>query len=217
MPPVLPLGPDELLSTTRSVRKRLDLSRDVEPELVTECLELATQAPTGGNAQGWHFIVVRDADKRRQLGEWYRQGFEMMYGDPEAAVSALPKDDPTYVEATRRVIDSATYLSQHMGEVPVQVIPVIHGRTDSAPVAMQAGVWGSLLPAVWSFMLAARARALGTSWTSMHLARERDVADILGLDYETVAQAVLTPVAYTKGTDFQPARRPAPDEVIRWI
>lgn len=206
MPPVLPLGPDELLSTTRSVRKRLDLSRDVEPELVTECLELATQAPTGGNAQGWHFIVVRDADTRRQLGEWYRQGFEMMYGDPETAVSALPKDDPAYVEATRRVIDSATYLSEHMGEVPVQVVPVIHGRTDSAPVAMQAGVWGSLLPAVWSFMLAARSRGLGTCWTTLHLIFEQQAAELLGLP-DNVMQGALIPVAHTLGTDFKPGPR----------
>ena len=206
MPPVLPLGPDELLSTTRSVRKRLDLSRDVEPELVTECLELATQAPTGGNAQGWHFIVVRDADKRRQLGEWYRQGFEMMYGDPEATVSALPKDDPAYVEATRRVIDSAAYLSQHMGEVPVQLIPVIHGRTDSAPVAMQAAVWGSLLPAVWSFMLAARSRGLGTCWTTLHLIFEQQAAELLGLP-DHVMQGALIPVAHTLGTDFNPGPR----------
>lgn len=206
MPPLLPLGPDELLSTTRSVRKRLDLSRDVEPELLTECLELATQAPTGGNAQGWHFVVVRDAAKRRQLGEWYRQGFEMMYGDPEAAVSGLPADDPAYAAATRRVIDSATYLSQHMGEVPVHVIPVIHGRTDTAPVAMQAGIWGSLLPAVWSFMLAARSRGLGTCWTTLHLIHEQQAAELLGLP-DNVMQGALIPVAHTLGTDFKAGPR----------
>src|SRR3546814_426767 len=158
MPPLLNLDPDQLLSTTRAVRKRLDLTRDVEPELITECLEIAAQAPTGSNAQGWHFIVVRDADKRAQLGEWYRQGFQMVYGNPEAVVSALPQDDPAYVDTTRRVIDSATYLSEHMAEVPVLVIPVIEGRTDNAPVIMQASIWGSLFPAVWSFMLGTRAR-----------------------------------------------------------
>lgn len=206
MPPVLNLGPDELLSTTRAVRKRLDLTRDVEPELIDECLELAAQAPTGSNAQGWHFIVVRDAEKRRQLAEWYSQAFNMVYGNPEAVVSALPQDDPNYVDTTRRVIDSATYLSEHMAEVPVMVIPVIEGRTDNAPVMMQAGIWGSLLPAVWSFMLAARSRGLGTCWTSLHLVFEQQSNELLGLP-DNVMQGALIPVAHTIGTDFKPAPR----------
>lgn len=206
MPPVLNLGPDELLSTTRAVRKRLDLTRDVEPELIDECLELAAQAPTGSNAQGWHFVVVRDAEKRRQLAEWYSQAFNMVYGNPEAVVSALPQDDPNYVDTTRRVIDSATYLSEHMAEVPVMVIPVIEGRTDNAPVMMQAAIWGSLLPAVWSFMLAARSRGLGTCWTSLHLVFEQQSNELLGLP-ENVMQGALIPVAHTIGTDFKPAPR----------
>ena len=213
MPALLPLGPDELLSTTRAVRKRLDLDRDVEPELLTECLELATQAPTGGNAQGWHFVVVRDAEKRAQLGEWYRQGFQMMYGDPEASVAALPQDDPAFVAATRRVISSAQYLADHMGQVPVQVIPVIHGRTDQAPVAMQAGIWGSLLPAVWSFMLAARSRGLGTCWTTLHLIFEQQAAELLGLP-DNVMQGALIPVAHTLGTDFKPGPRRDLDRIV---
>ena len=118
MPPILSLDTDELLSTTRSVRKRLDLTRPVEPELIRECIELAAQAPTGGNNQGWHFVVVTDEAKRRQLGEWYAQGFAAAYGDPEAAVDRLPKDDPDFVATTRRVISSAQYLADHMGEVP---------------------------------------------------------------------------------------------------
>src|SRR3546814_15707672 len=110
-----------------------------------------------------------DADKRAQLGEWYRQGFQMVYGNPEAVVSALPQDDPAYVDTTRRVIDSATYLSEHLAEVPVLVIPVIEGRTDNAPVILQASIRGSLFPPVCSFMLAARARGLGASWTQVHM------------------------------------------------
>lgn len=213
MPPVLDLTPDELLSTTRSVRKRLDLNRPVEPELIRECIELAAQAPTGGNAQGWHFVVVTDPDKRRQLGEWYRQGFEMMYGDPEATVAALPADDPGYVEATRRVISSAQYLAEHMGEVPVHVIPVIQGRTDQGPVALQAAIWGSLLPAVWSFMLAARSRGLGTCWTTLHLIQEQAAAGLLGLP-DNVMQGALIPVAHTIGTDFKPGPRRDLDRII---
>jgi nitroreductase len=206
MPPTLSLDPDQLLSTTRAVRKRLDLTRPVEPELITECLEMALQAPTGGNSQGFRFLVVTDPDKRAALGEMYRKGFELMYGDPEAAMAGLPADDPDYAAATRRTVDSAAYLSQHMGEVPVHLIPCIQGRTDSAPVAMQAGVWGSLLPAVWSFMLAARARGLGTCWTTLHLIHEREAAELLGIP-DTVMQGALIPVAHTVGTDFKPGPR----------
>jgi nitroreductase len=215
MPPVLPLGPDELLSTTRAVRKRLDLTRDVEPELLRECLELATQAPTGSNTQGWGFIVVRDEEKRRQLGEWYRQGFEMAYANPDAVLAALPQEDQGYVDTTRRVIDSASYLAQHMGEVPVLVIPVIQGRTDSMPVVMQAGVWGSLLPAVWSFMLAARSRGLGTCWTTLHLIFEQQSNELLGLP-DNVMQGALIPVAHTLGTDFKPGPRRDLDPIIHY-
>src|SRR5690606_35919535 len=119
--------PDQLLSTTRAVRKRLDLTRPVDLDLVRECLELAVQAPTGGNSQGWRFLVITDPDKRAKLGEWYRQGFETMYGDRDAALAGIQAEDPARVEATRRVIDSATYLAEHMGEVPVHVIPCIQG------------------------------------------------------------------------------------------
>ncbi|MEX2292988.1 MAG: nitroreductase family protein [Acidimicrobiales bacterium] len=213
MPPILDLGPDELLSTTRSVRKRLDFSREVEPELIRECIDLATQAPTGGNNQGWHFMVVTDEDKRRQLADWYAQGFAMMYGNPDAVVANLPQDDPAYVETTKRVIGSAQYLADHMGEVPVHIIPVIEGRTDNAPVAMQAAIWGSLLPAVWSFQLAARARGLGTCYTTLHLIFEQQAADLLGLP-EHVMQGALIPVAHTLGTDFKPGARRDLDRII---
>jgi nitroreductase len=215
MSTLLPLGPDELLSTTRSVRKRLDLTRPVDPALLRECIDVATQAPTGGNNQGWHFVVVTDADKRRQLGEWYAQGFAMMYGNPDAVVANLPQDDPDYVATTRKVISSAQYLADHMGEVPVHVIPVIEGRTDNgAPVAMQAAIWGSLLPAAWSFQLAARSRGLGTCFTTLHLIRERDAAELLGLP-DHVMQGALIPVAHTLGgTDFKPGPRRDLDRII---
>jgi nitroreductase len=212
---LLDLDPDQLLSTTRAVRKRLDLTRPVEPELITECLEMATQAPTGGNSQGWRFLVVTDPDKRAKLGEWYRNGFQTMYGDRDAALAALPQDDPGYVEATRRVLDSAAYLAEHMGEVPVHVIPCIQGRTDGAPAAMQAGIWGSLLPAVWSFMLAARARGLGSCWTTLHLFHEAEAAEMLGIP-DHVMQGALIPVAHTIGTDFKPGPRRDLSQIVRY-
>lgn len=202
----LGLGADELLSTTRAVRKRLDLERPVDMTLIDECLELAAQAPTGSNAQGWHFVVVTDPDKRRRLGELYRDGFQVFYGDRQAAEAGLPQDDPDYVATTRRVIDSAEHLAQHMGEVPVMVIPCVEGRTDSGGVMIQASVWGSLLPAVWSFMLAARERALGTCWTTLHLLFEQQAAELLELP-DNVMQGALIPVAHTIGTDFKPGPR----------
>lgn len=206
MHPELNLTADELLSTTRAVRKRLDLTREVEPELIEECLELAAQAPTGSNAQGWHFIVVTDPDKRARLGELYRQGFEMFYGDREAAEANLPADDPDYVATTRRVIDSAQYLAEHMGEVPVMVIPCMNVRTDGANVMLQASIWASLYPAVWSFMLAARARGLGTCLTTLHLLHEAEAAELLEIP-DSVMQGALVPVAHTIGLDFKPGAR----------
>jgi nitroreductase len=202
----LGLTADELLSTTRAVRKRLDLERPVDPVLIDECLELAAQAPTGSNAQGWHFVVVTDPDTRRRLGELYRQGFETFYGDRAAAEAGLPADDPEYAATTRRVIDSAEHLAAHMGEVPVLVVPCIEGRTVGGDVMIQASVWGSLLPAVWSFMLAARERGLGTCWTTLHLLHEREAAELLGLP-DHVMQGALIPVAHTIGTDFRPGPR----------
>jgi nitroreductase len=214
MSPLLSLTPDELLSTTRSVRKRLDLSRPVEPELLRECIEVATQAPTGGNNQGWHFLVVTDEAKRRQLAEWYAASFAVMYGNPDAVTSRLPADDPAYVEATKRVISSAQYLADHHAEVPVHVIPCIEGRTDGLPVAWQAAIGGSLLPAVWSFMLAARARGLGTCWTTLHLTEEKAAAEMLGIP-EHVMQGALIPVAHVLGgTDFKPGARRDLDRII---
>ncbi len=206
MAELLDLDPDALLSTTRAVRKRLDLDRPVEPELIQQCLELAAQAPTASNGQGWHFVVVTDAAKRRRLAELYRVGFDLFYGDPEAALAGMPQDDPDYLATQRRVIDSARYLADHLAEVPVHVIPCVEGRVTEGPVAMHAAVWGSLFPAVWSFCLAARARGLGTCWTSLHLIQEQEAAELLGLP-DTVMQGALIPVAHTLGTDFKPGPR----------
>ncbi|KLR60677.1 nitroreductase [Actinobacteria bacterium IMCC26207] len=211
--PLLNMSPDELLSTTRSVRKRLDFSRPVEPELLNECLELAAQAPTGSNAQGWHFIVVTDPDKRAALGEMYRKGFEIFYGNREAAEANLPADDPAYVATTKRVIDSAEYLAEHMGEAPVMLIPCIDVRTDGLNAAIQASIWGSLLPAVWSFMLAARSRGLGTCWTTLHLVHEAEAAELLGIP-DNIMQGALIPVAHTLGLDFKAAPRRDMERII---
>jgi nitroreductase len=178
------LTPDQLLSTTRAVRKRLDLSRPVEPELLNECLDLAFQAPTGGNAQGWHFVLVTEAHRKRAISELYRRS--KRENDP----SSTPPEH-------QRSMDSSAYLAQHLHEVPVLVVPCIEGRVENAPLLQQAVTWASILPATWSFMLAGRARGLGTAWTSLHLAYEREAAAVLEIPHEQVMQVALIPVAHT--------------------
>jgi nitroreductase len=213
MPPTLDLSPDELLSTTRAVRKRMDFERPVDAAVVRECIEMAAQAPTGSNAQGWHFVVVTDAAKRAKLGEFYKEGFQAFYGDRDAAFAAMPQDDPAYLETQHRVVDSAAYLADHIGEAPVHVIPCIEGRFENGPVMLHASIWGSLLPAVWNFCLAARARGLGTCWTTLHLIKEKETAELLGIP-DNMMQGALIPVAHTKGTDFKPGARRDLDRVI---
>ena len=214
--PLLDLTPDQLLSTTRAVRKRLDFTRPVEPELIRECIELAVQAPTGSNSQRWHFVVVTDAEKRRALAELYRRGWDAAYGSDAARSQRRVPQDPALARTQERVLSSAEYLAEHMHEVPVLVVPCIQGRFEGQPSVAQAGMWGSILPAVWSFMLAARARGLGTSWTTLHLFHEQEAAQVLGIPYEKVTQAALIPVAHTLGTDFKPGPRRPLDRDLHW-
>jgi nitroreductase len=211
----LPLGPDELLTTTRAVRKRLDLDRPVERSVIEECLQIAIQAPSGSNRQRWHFVVVTDQAKRLAIAELYRKSGKVYLSSPTAAHN-LHFDDPTREAVQRRVGESAQYLADHLERVPVFLIPCFAGRVDGQPSSAQAGTWGSILPAVWNFMLAARARGLGTAWTTLHLPHEREAAAILDLPYEQFTQAALIPVAYTRGTDFKPAHREPLAGVVHW-
>jgi len=216
---LLDLTPDALLTTTRSVRKRLDFSRPVEPELIKECLELAVQAPTGGNRQGWHFVVVTDAQQRKALGEIYSKGFKIYrkQGATESLRRASSRLTREQLETLKKIQSSSDYLAEHMHEVPVLVIPCLWGRVDTLPLVEQAGTWGSILPAVWSFMLAARARGLGTCWTTIHLYYEQEAAQVLGIPFDKVTQAALIPVAHTLGgTDFKPAPRVPLDSILHW-
>jgi nitroreductase len=213
--PGLELTPDQLLTTTRSVRKRLDLTRPVPMELIRECLEIALQAPSGSNRQTWHWLVVTDAAQRAAIGELYRRAVAA-YLDSPGAAGKLFTEDPNRAKVQNRVGNSVAYLGEHMGEVPVLVIPCLLAR--ELPAGNQAGMWGSILPATWNYMLAARARGLGTAWTTLHLEYEAEAADVLGLP-EHVRQAALVPTAYTIGTDFKPAAREPLDTVLhvdRW-
>ncbi|TVS18371.1 MAG: nitroreductase [Gammaproteobacteria bacterium] len=211
----LGLSADEVLCTTRAVRKRLDLERDVEQSVLDECLQLALQAPSGSNSQRWHFVFVKDADKRAQIAAWYKAAFDAYANSPQSPRN-LHGDDPKMAATQERVLSSADYLSANMHKVPVFLIPCIEGRLETMGAGNQgmlAGAYGSILPAVWSFMLAARERGLGTCWTTLHLSREQDTAELLGIPYEQVTQVALIPVAYTIGTDFKPAPRKPMDDV----
>jgi len=214
--PQLNLTPDALLSTTRSVRKRLDLSRPVEPEVIRECLELAVQAPTGSNSQGWHFVVITDAEKRKAIGDIYRRGYNLYRQQMDAGKQVVQRSSQIAGSTLEKVRSSSQYLADHMGEVSVLMIPCIYGRVEGLPTLAQAGTWGSILPATWNFMLAARERGLGTTWTTLHLTFEQEAAEVLGIPYAKITQAALIPVAYTLGTDFKPAPRIPLESVLHW-
>jgi nitroreductase len=197
---------DQLLSTTRAVRKRLDVTRPVEREVILECLQLAMQAPTASNEQNWRWLVITDADKRAAIADVYRScaGDYMVRAAEQAS-------DPQ----TRRVYQSADALTGILADVPVHVIPCIERRIDGTPLPVAAAAWASIIPAAWSFQLALRSRGLGSVYTTLHLVKEREVADLLGIP-DTVTQAALLPVAYTIGTDFKPAKRPPAETVTSW-
>jgi nitroreductase len=199
---------DELLSTTRAVRKRLDLARPVPREVILDCVRMSQQAPTGGNQQGWRWIVVTDPAKRAKLADIYRACVGSYFPTASEAAKASGQVQ------TSRVYDSAQYLADHLHEVPALVIPCVKGRPSDS-LAMQAAMYGSIFPAVWSFNLALRARGLGTALTTMHLMKEGEAAALLGVpdDYTQVA---LLPVAYTLGEGFKPADRPAPETIVSW-
>ena len=196
---------DHLLTTTRSVRKRLDFSRPVERAVLERCIEIALQAPTGSNSQGWHFVVVTDAGKRKGLADLYRRAFEMYLNAPESMRPQIPEGDPRFTQMPR-IIDSAWYLAQHLHEAPVMMVPCVERRVENAGTLAQASVYGSILPAVWSLMLALRARGVGSAWTTLHLMFEPDAAGILGIP-DDVTQVALLPVAHFTGTDFKAAKR----------
>lgn len=208
MSDTLPLSLDELLTTTRAVRKRLDLERPVPIEVIREALEIALQAPSGGNRQKWHWIVITDPEQRRIVANYYT-----------AAYTEYAQNQPENPTAEReRILSSSTHLANVLDQVPVLIIGAIDTGTAELPAANQAGTWGSVLPAAWNLALSLRARGLGSTWTTLHLAHEREVAEALGLP-DTVHQGVLLPVAYTKGVDFKPGPRVSLDDVVhidRW-
>ena len=212
----LNLSVDEVLATTRAVRKRLDFDKPVEPEVIKECLEAALQSPTGSNSQSWQWLVVTDPDQRAALAKLYQQGWELytqMEGNVQTAYKGVDEDR---ISQQSRVLDSATYLAQNFEKVPVMMIPILPGRFEGLPSMASAAMLGSILPGAWSFMLAARERGLGTAWTTIHLMFEEQAAEILGIDYQSYTQCALITCGYSKGTTFKPAKRPPLETVLHW-
>lgn len=205
--PKLNLSADEVLTTTRAVRKRLDFDRPVPMSVLRECLEIALQAPSGSNSQGWHFVIVTDPQKKQAIAELYLKAFDDYEAGP-AQPTKQHLDDPSMAQTQQRVLSSARYLADNLAQVPAMLIPCLNARPDTPglPQGALASLYGSVLPAVWSFMLAARERGLGTCWTTLHLSYEKEIAALLGIP-DTHAQVALIPVAFTLGTDFQPAPR----------
>lgn len=208
---------DEALATTRAVRRRLDPDREVPVELIRECVELALQAPAGSNVARTRFVVVRDPALRSALADLYSEVYRGSYRDSAGYIGRVAREDPAAAATQERTARSADALERALHQVGTVVIACLDGvRLDGASAMASASMLGGVLPAMWSFMLAARARGLGTCWTTMHLAREREAAELLGIPYERVQQVCLTPLAFTTGDRFGRARRPAVDEVVHW-
>ncbi len=212
--PILRLSIDELLTTTRAVRKRLDLARPVEAEILRECLEMALQAPTTRSGKQGHFVVVTDPSQRAAIAALYRRGAALYEHRRDEILTATTDEKERAKRAT--ILESAQYLIDHLHEVPVHLIACIEGRSENLSAVEEAAHWAAILPAVWSFMLAARSRGLGTVLTTLHLDFEREAADVLGIPYEQFMQVALIPVAYTLGTTFKPAARKPLEAVVHW-
>jgi nitroreductase len=209
----LNLSVDEVLTTTRSVRKRLDFDKPVSREVLLECLDLALQAPTGSNSQRWEWVFVEDTEKKKAIGDIYLANARGYLSSPSPEYA----EGDTRGERMGKVRDSATYLAEHMHEAPVLMIPCIEGRDDKTPLG-GVSFWASLFPAVWSFCLALRSRGLGSCWTTLHLLGdgEKQAAEALGIPYNEYSQGGLFPIAYTKGTDFRPAKRLPAEQLTHW-
>lgn len=212
---------DHLLTTTRTVRRRLDLDREVEIAAVQAAIRIATQAPTGGNLQRTRWVVVTDVDKRAALGDIYKRAMDPYHEIMEALVEGTGRN--------KKVFESSSYLAEVMGRVPVLVIPCELGRPGEMKVLLEnagyphelsdnvgaSGYYGSVWPSVWSFMLALRSRGLASALTTMHLALEREAGELLGIP-DSVTQIGIIPVAHYTGDTFKPAKRRPAKEITYW-
>lgn len=208
------LTPHALLTTTRTVRKRLDLTRPVERAVVEDCLHIAFQAPNGSNLQLADWVLVDDPRVRAEMAAIYRRGLDDEVSRPKEEATERMRYPRS--AAQERIGSSVMHLVEHLHEVPVLVVPTVQGRFEGASVFEQASRWASVLPQVWNFMLALRLHGMGSAWTTLHLHREREMADLLGIPFSEATQAGLFPVAHTIGTDFKPADRSRSESTIHW-
>ena len=193
---------DYILETTRSVRKRLNMNKPVDNQVVMECLEIALQAPSGSNAQGWKWLIVTNPEIITKIANYYKKSFDEYIGIPSE------------VQANKnKILSSALHLSENLAKVPMLIFACVHGVAKNQQMA--AGLYGSIMPAAWSLMLALRARGIGSSWTTLHLKYEKECNEILGIP-EGVTTAVLLPVAYFKGKTFKKAERKPASKVTYW-
>lgn len=208
----LGLSVDEVLTTTRAVRKRLDVTRPVPREIIEECLEIALQAPNGSNRNTWRWIVVDDPALVARLAEEYKAAMGLLHTgampSPNPLGSGVPRED--------KILDSAYALVEKLDRMPAILIPLMPGRPDGLGVVEQASMWGSIVQAVWSFMLALRERGLGSIWATVTTRREKEIAELLGIPHEEYTQVGFFPIAYTVGTDFRKAWRRPVSEVLGW-
>ena len=208
----LELSFEQVLTTTRAVRKRLDVSRKVPRVLLEECLELAFQAPNGSNKNMWRWIIVDDPEMVAKLGEEYRAAMGILGSGQQTSQFS----DTKGVHAEDRLLESAYALADKIGHMPALLIPLMPGRADGKSVVEQAAMWGSIVQAVWSFMLALRSHGLGSCWATVTSRREREIAAILGIPFDEFTQVGMFPIAYTIGTDFKRAWRKSVDEVLTY-
>jgi nitroreductase len=212
---MLELSFDEVLTTTRTVRKRLDFDRPVERSVIEECMEIALQAPNGGNMNSWRWLAIDDPGLIKQIADIYNGGLDDYIATFDERGYAGGN-----VQGADRIATSTQHLRDNFHRCPALLLPIVAGRTDGGAagsnVFHQASIWGSVLQAVWSFMLALRSRGLGSAWTTGHLWREKQLADLLGIPYEHYMQTGLFPIAYTIGTDFKAAYRKPVKDVLAW-
>jgi nitroreductase len=209
------LNPEDLLTTTRAVRRRLDFSRPVPRELLRECVRVALQAPSASNRWSVQFVIVTEEGRRRELGDAYREAYAA-YKDSRGYIAKVDKGEDALNAQQQRTAGSAEHLAENFHRAPAIVLACCRGRVDGQPAFRAINLAASVHPAMWSFMLAARLHGLGTCWTSVSLWNEGRTAAVVGIPDGEVTVCALTPVAYTTGTDFKPAPRPDPDEVIHW-
>lgn len=193
---------DHLLLTTKQIRKRMDMSRPVERQILLECIDIASRAPMGSNVERNKWLIVDDPDLKMAIAELYRKNAEPYF----AQSGDVPADD-----VAGRVVSSARYLSDEMHNVPAMVIPLRLDRVEGWPSGDVSGWYGSVLPGVWSFQMALRSRGIGSCWTTLHLGSEAEVGELLGIP-NTVTQVAMLPVGYYTGDTFSVTkRRPAAD------